>query len=149
MIVATVTYTAKACLVTGHVAGEQYSIVFKLAEHEPAISIKREQAKSLSGRIETVVHHRAREFAITTEPFNQAGTDAFTEFLASVLDGSTFIFDRNATALDGNGDPVPVRPRECQLVDDDFKQKEWRKRGTFQFSFRARETTEPLYGENY
>ena len=147
---ATVTYIAKACLVTGHVAGEQYSIVFNLAEYEPGVSIKREQARSLSGRTETVVHHRARDFAVTTEPFlTQAKTDAFTEFMASVLDGSTFTFDRNATALDGNGDPIPVRPRECQLIDDDFKQKEWRKRGTFQFSFRARETTEPLYGENY
>jgi len=148
MTVAIAIYIARACLITGHVVGEQYSVVFKLAEWEPQISIKREQARALSGRAETIVHHRAREWSVTTQEFNSSQTDAFAEFLASVLDGSQFTFDRDAVALDVNGDPIAVKPFQCQLTDDDFKQKRWKKPGYYQFTFRIRETTEPLYGEN-
>lgn len=144
-----VTYIAKAALVTGHVAGNQYSIVFRLAEWEPRYSRKGEQGSALSGRVETIIHHRAREWDVTTQEFNAAQADAFAEFLASVLDGGTFTFDRDSMALDGNGDPVPVKPFQVRLLDDDFKQKRWKKPGFFQFSFKIREISEPLYGENY
>ena len=135
----TVTYTAKRSLVSGHVANDDYSILFRLKEHDPETKGRKEVSEALSGRTETIFINRTKEHALTTQFFTVSEAALFMEFLDSVLDGRPFTFDRYAVALDGNGDSVPVAPVVCELLDDNIKPRRVGKSTSVYFSFKIRE----------
>lgn len=129
-----VTFVAKVALPAGYMYGQTYSLAFRRKEYDPRIDVIGEDSISLSGNRETIVHRRVRLWEITTGFLSSAEAAAFGCFLASVADGSTFQFDRDATDIN-----TPVRPVDCELMDDDVKWKRISRSASFAFSFKIRE----------
>ena len=134
-----VTYVARDSLVPGHVAGQQYTMVFAITAADPSTARLAEKAESLDGHVETLDHGRVRTWSITLLPLPNLECDIVREFLDSTGDGQLFTIDLFGTE-ENVRDPKSV-------VREDSGQSERRVVSTddathddmFEFSFSVRE----------
>jgi len=142
-----VTFTAKAALPAGFMYGQSYSLSFARKDYDGQIDLIGDESISISGARETVVYHRRQTWDVTTGFLSGSQAAAFGCFLASVADGSSFQYDRDATTVG-----TAIRPLDCELLDDSVKWKRISRSGFFSFVFRFREIEQSsnlLFGEDY
>lgn len=146
---AVATFTARRRIATGHLYGQQYSVVFKMQKLDPSSKARMEETRSMSGASEGVVHGVDQEWTIVTDYLAPPTSDYVREFLNSVVGAYTFTFDADAQSLDASGNPVAVSPVQCELADDTFTDQRAKKKGFWEFGFKIREIGDPRYATNY
>lgn len=147
---AVITFTARTALAAGYISGQEYDIVFECSQYEIEPDAVTEDSVTLSGVRETILHRDERMWDVATGAMIGLAADQFVCFLASVLDGSTFTFDRFATIE--NGTVIPDRPIQCELANKGRRTRLGNRLDAFRFDFRIRAAAEEdaiLYGENY
>jgi len=113
---ASITYTAnaRAPLVSGHVAGTEYSFDVDIRAHAVTIDVPKASHISLGGNTETVLQ-RSSEATKYTIAWPTTTDDSMREFLYSIAAGEGFTFDAFGTIA------VPVDPIAIVSVDKAFK----------------------------
>lgn len=100
-----VTYTARRRLISGHTAGNEYSLVFNAQSYDPEFVPKVEQTIALDGSTQTDFRRLDEVYDLDTDLFADSLLDDWIEFLASVAGGESFEFDPSS-----NNPASPVAP---------------------------------------
>ena len=134
-----VTYTAQSALTTGHIAGTAYTIRLRCREIEPGKDVRKSEQRALSGKTETLLWRSNNTRAVTTAAVRGEERALIREFLESIIDGATFIFDE--FGFEGQPDnPVSMMMvgtyREQRIV----RQGDGGRKDYFRFTFTIRET---------
>lgn len=115
---ASIAYTAKRKLVSGHTASTVYSFDIGLERLDASSKFTRTKHFSISGISETWLQKIDDFYELTTEPIDLSSSliGYMREFLASVADGSAFVIDFDGTVA------VPVSPNSYELDSDTYKE---------------------------
>lgn len=130
---ATITFTAKRSLISGHSVGDQitFEIPLRSADRSPRRNTR--EAKSLSGRVMTRLMYRENQRSFQTPPFRNASLkDQIIEFLDSVAGGETWTLDVYGTAQ------APDDPRAL-IIQGDYTETLVDITGYWQYSWQALE----------
>jgi hypothetical protein len=90
---ATITYTAKRSVISGHTAGTVYDIEIDFAKFDPSKERHIETAVSLSGNTQTRLHRIDNLYDIETDSIPEALQPQVEEFFDSVAGGELFTID--------------------------------------------------------
>ena len=96
-----ITYTAnaRASLISGHVAGTDYTFEIKARAHDRGRNIRSSQVSALSGTLETTLEGIDGVLSLTLGSVaDGAEMDQVYEWFDSVAGGEIFLFDLNGTA---------------------------------------------------
>jgi len=94
-----VTYTAKRSLAVGHVVDQSYTMRIRFASLEPNPNVRKSERSALSGKTESLLFHRKRQWRATTAILMAGELELAREFLDSVINGETFQFDEFGTEV--------------------------------------------------
>lgn len=128
---ATITFTAKRSLISGHTDGDEvtFEIALRSANRSPRRMTK--EAKSLSGRRITRLMHRENQRNFQTPPFNDSALKAqLIEFLDSVAAGESWTLDIYGT------EAAPDDPRGY-IIQGDYSETLVDITGFWQFGWQA------------
>jgi hypothetical protein len=93
-----VLYTAARSVISGHTAGNSYTLDLALREKDRKRRVKKDIAESLDGHVFTTYHHGRVSWSIKSRPLTLTETLAWREWLDSVEDGQLFSFDPDFAA---------------------------------------------------
>lgn len=115
---ASITYTAKRKLASGHSANSVYAFDIGLAAQDYSTKQNRTRHKSIGGQSETWLQSIDEFYDVKAEPLDisDARLAYMREFLASVADGSEFTIDFDGTVA------APVSPISFELDSDGYKE---------------------------
>jgi len=85
-----IVYIARRSLITGHVAGNEYTLSIDTTTRTRSRRVEKVQQKTLSGRHETLWFHGERLWNVTFEPIQGSAILALQEFLDSTESGEQF-----------------------------------------------------------
>ena len=134
-----VTYTAQSSLTTGHTAGTAYTIRLRCREIEPGKDVRKSEQRALSGKTETLLWRSKNTRAVTTAAVRGEERALVREFLESIIDGATFIFDE--FGFEGQPDnPVSMMMVGTYREQRSVRQGDGGREDYFRFTFTIRET---------
>ncbi len=94
-----VTYNATRSLAVGHVLDQSYSMPLRVAALNPEPNVRKSQQIALSGKSESLLFHRKRQWRVNTAILRGGELELAREFLDSVINGETFQFDEFGTEV--------------------------------------------------
>jgi len=130
---ASVTYTAKRNIASGHVLNTEYDLDFTASQLNRMNDTKRIQRMSLNGTTETLRYTGLEYYQVTANEIHIDNIPYFREFLESVDGGETFVFDPYGTAASPDN---PIS--QCILESNSYTEARINTSSYFNISFRIR-----------
>jgi len=129
---ASVTYTAKRNISSGHTLSTQYTMDFTMSRADRRHNVYNRQSESLNGTRETLRYYGSEFYDITVNEIEHADLPLWREFIESVDGGETFTIDIYGT------EASPDNPVTATLESNYYAEQRIQTTLYYNISFRVR-----------